>query len=143
LIVLSAGALSTPQILQRSGIGSSANLSSLGIRSISNLPSVGANYLDHNNCLGGSSRIEGGPDDTGDLIARGDPATLAPLMQEFASGKGPLAWNFVDAGAKLNPSPADLLQMGPAFQAYWNEFFAKNPDKPSVTMALLAMYPPF
>ncbi|PSJ56467.1 GMC family oxidoreductase [Pseudaminobacter soli (ex Li et al. 2025)] len=46
-VVLTAGAIATPQILQRSGIGDGAHLSSLGIEVVADLPGVGANYQDH------------------------------------------------------------------------------------------------
>jgi choline dehydrogenase-like flavoprotein len=46
-VILSAGALHTPQILQLSGIGDAGLLSSLGIEVVENLPGVGENYQDH------------------------------------------------------------------------------------------------
>lgn len=46
-VILSAGALHTPQILLLSGIGEQAHLTSLGIKTVVNLPGVGANYQDH------------------------------------------------------------------------------------------------
>ena len=46
-VILSAGALHTPQILQLSGIGSAVHLSSLGIEVVEDLPGVGENYQDH------------------------------------------------------------------------------------------------
>ncbi|CAG8949786.1 hypothetical protein HYFRA_00004109 [Hymenoscyphus fraxineus] len=45
--VLAAGAIFTPQILQLSGIGSSALLSTVGIEAVVDLPSVGQNLHDH------------------------------------------------------------------------------------------------
>jgi len=46
-VILSAGALHTPQILQLSGIGDAGLLSSLGIEVVEDLPGVGENYQDH------------------------------------------------------------------------------------------------
>lgn len=46
-VILSAGALHTPQILQLSGIGETAHLLSLGIDTVVDLPGVGWNYHDH------------------------------------------------------------------------------------------------
>lgn len=45
-VILSAGAIHSPAILQRSGIGPAALLKSLGVRVIADLP-VGENLLDH------------------------------------------------------------------------------------------------
>jgi len=46
-VLLSAGAIGSVQILERSGIGSAAHLSSLGIPVIADLPGVGENLQDH------------------------------------------------------------------------------------------------
>ena len=46
-VVLCGGAISTPQLLQLSGVGDSAHLASLGIRPVVDLPGVGANLQDH------------------------------------------------------------------------------------------------
>jgi choline dehydrogenase len=45
--ILSAGAIGSPAIMQRSGIGDAHELAELGIESISHLPGVGANLQDH------------------------------------------------------------------------------------------------
>ena len=46
-IVLTAGAIATPRILQLSGIGDATRLESLGIKIVADLPGVGENYQDH------------------------------------------------------------------------------------------------
>ncbi len=46
-MILSAGAVGTPQILQLSGIGNSAALQAVGIQSVADLKGVGANLQDH------------------------------------------------------------------------------------------------
>ena len=46
-VVLSAGAINSPTILQRSGIGDANDLNNLGIKVIKNLPGVGKNLQDH------------------------------------------------------------------------------------------------
>ncbi|KAL2820135.1 hypothetical protein BDW59DRAFT_181508 [Aspergillus cavernicola] len=46
-IIMAAGAVHTPKILQLSGIGSATVLSSLGIKQTINLPGVGENLQDH------------------------------------------------------------------------------------------------
>jgi choline dehydrogenase len=46
-VILTAGAIGSPQILQLSGIGAAADLKSKGVESIIDLPGVGANLQDH------------------------------------------------------------------------------------------------
>ena len=46
-VTLSAGAINSPAILMRSGIGPRAELEALGIKSVIDLPGVGRNLIDH------------------------------------------------------------------------------------------------
>lgn len=46
-VILSAGAINSPAILQRSGIGNGASLQAAGIEVLHHLPGVGANLHDH------------------------------------------------------------------------------------------------
>ena len=46
-IVVSGGAINTPQLLQLSGVGDAAELAELGIDSVVDLPGVGENMQDH------------------------------------------------------------------------------------------------
>lgn len=46
-VILAAGALHSPQILELSGIGDARVLTQLGIKTVVDLPGVGANYQDH------------------------------------------------------------------------------------------------
>jgi choline dehydrogenase len=46
-VILAAGAVHTPQLLQLSGIGPRAILESAGIETIVDLPGVGQNFQDH------------------------------------------------------------------------------------------------
>jgi choline dehydrogenase len=46
-VILTAGAVGSPQILQLSGIGNAADLKSKGVEPLVNLPGVGANLQDH------------------------------------------------------------------------------------------------
>jgi len=48
-VILSAGALNSPQILQRSGVGDADHLRSLGVGVVHDLPAVGRNLREHKN----------------------------------------------------------------------------------------------
>ena len=46
-VILAGGAINTPQLLQLSGVGPSADLAALGIDVVADLPGVGSNLQDH------------------------------------------------------------------------------------------------
>ena len=46
-VILCAGAIETPRLLQLSGVGEAAHLQSFGIKVVADLPGVGQNYQDH------------------------------------------------------------------------------------------------
>lgn len=46
-VILCAGAIETPRLLQLSGVGEAAHLQSFGIQVVADLPGVGQNYQDH------------------------------------------------------------------------------------------------
>jgi choline dehydrogenase-like flavoprotein len=46
-VIVAAGAVHTPQILQLSGLGDAARLKTFGIKSVVDLPGVGQNLQDH------------------------------------------------------------------------------------------------
>jgi choline dehydrogenase len=46
-VVLAAGSIGSPTILQRSGVGDGGRLAALGVESVRHLPGVGANLQDH------------------------------------------------------------------------------------------------
>ncbi|KAL1873986.1 hypothetical protein VTK73DRAFT_637 [Phialemonium thermophilum] len=56
-VIISAGAIHTPQILQRSGIGPAALLKEAGIPLVVDLPGVGYNFQDHGGGAGVSIRL--------------------------------------------------------------------------------------
>jgi choline dehydrogenase len=46
-VIVSSGAIASPQLLQRSGVGNADELRALGIHSVAHLPGVGENLQDH------------------------------------------------------------------------------------------------
>ena len=81
-VVLSGGAVNSPQLLMLSGIGPAADLESHGISVVTDLPGVGGNLQDHL-AAGAIWRTTG----TTDLYDAENPLRL--LQWQFA-GKGPL-----------------------------------------------------
>ncbi|KAH8764369.1 GMC oxidoreductase-domain-containing protein [Diaporthe sp. PMI_573] len=134
--VLSAGALGTPGILERSGIGNPDVLERAEVQVVATVPGVGENYLDHHimlypykTNLGPHETMDallGGRLDTGDLIAKNDPI---------------LSHNGVDVQCKLRPSAADIASLGLEFEAAWNKDFKDYPDKPMMMLSPVACFP--
>lgn len=135
LVVLSAGALGSPQVLERSGVGARDILEKAGVKCLVDLPGVGTNYQDHNLIMA-PYRIS--PDTgTHDNFLRGIPEVHAQAEKDFKGGKGDYATNYIDCGGKFRPSEAELKAMGPAFGKVWNEYFKDAPDKPVMFAALI------
>ena len=92
-IVVSGGAINTPQLLQLSGVGNAAELSTLGIDAVVDLPGVGENMQDHLEVyIQHSSKL---------------PVSLQPYLAKWRRpiiglqwlfGKGPGATNHFEAG---------------------------------------------
>jgi choline dehydrogenase len=102
-IVLSGGAINSPQLLMLSGVGPADHLVSLGIDVVADLPGVGANLHDHV-----LVRVEHSCKKpiTLQALTRLDRATVA-LVQALALGTGPAA-SFPLAGGMLVRSDPSL-----------------------------------
>jgi choline dehydrogenase-like flavoprotein len=93
-VILSAGAIGSPRLLQLSGIGPADHLRAAGVQVVHDLPGVGANLQDHLDlyviceCTG---------DHTYDGYARLDRTVWAGL-QYLAFGKGPVASTLFETG---------------------------------------------
>jgi choline dehydrogenase len=119
-VILSAGALRSPQLLMLSGIGPKAQLQRLGIDVNQDLPGVGKNLQDH---LHSRVRCE---------ITQ--PLTLAPLSDEQkaaalreyeAHRSGMLVSNFLEAGAFVKSDPEETI---PGLQLFF--LMTLSPDYP-------------
>lgn len=101
-VIVSAGALRSPQLLMLSGIGPKAELERVGINVRLNLPGVGKNLQDHPH-----TRVR---------CEITQPLTFAPLpeemkaaaLREYESTKtGALCSNFLEAGAFVKSEPSE------------------------------------
>jgi len=98
-IVVSAGALSTPAILMRSGIGPAAHLADCGIEVKRDVPAVGQNLLEHPSC------------------------GLIPFLKPFARQKGKFDYH-IPIGYRFSSGhdgcPAGDMHMNFVTRATWN-----------------------
>jgi len=110
-IILSAGAMQSPQLLMLSGIGDARMLSSIGIKPVHDLPGVGRNLHDHPDFIFGV-RVP-----STDLLGF-SPAGIARLVSESGryrrERRGMVTTNFAECGGFLRAlpdSPAPEFQL--------------------------------
>ncbi|KAF7331512.1 GMC oxidoreductase [Mycena kentingensis (nom. inval.)] len=129
LVVVSAGAMGSPLILERSGIGRKEVLEKFNIPVLQDLPGVGENYQDHPAVF--TPYYADTNTTTMDGIFRGDSEFIANTIEKYNKDRsGWLATNGVDAICKMRPRPDELAELGPEFQKYWDEVLKDHPDKP-------------
>jgi alcohol oxidase len=132
MVVVSCGALGTPLVLERSGIGNPEILKKAGIEVVSDLPAVGENYQDHHLITYPyySSLNE---DETLDGLVSGRLDATAAIQ----SNASILGWNAQDVTGKLRPTDAEVSELGAAFQAVWDKEYKENTNKPLLLTALV------
>lgn len=125
LVVLTAGTLSSPSILERSGIGSREVLDRAAIPVLHVLPGVGRELQDHQMivyCYKSNAR----PGETTECVLDG----TKNVTELIAKKDEILSWNGVDASAKIRPSEAEIDSMGPQFREAWDKSFKSAHTKP-------------
>ncbi|KAK3290341.1 GMC oxidoreductase-domain-containing protein [Chaetomium fimeti] len=140
-IVVSGGTMSSPLILQRSGIGDANKLRRAGVKPIVDLPGVGLNFQDHYLTFS-VYRAKPGTE-TFDDFARGDPEVQKRVFEEWnLKGTGPLATNGIEAGVKIRPTAAELKEFEswptPDFKDGWESYFKNKPDKPVMHYSVIS-----
>jgi choline dehydrogenase len=90
-VLLSGGAVNSPQLLMLSGVGPAAHLRSHDIEVVANVPDVGENLHDHP-----AAAILWHTKGTSDLV---DLAGTGALVRWKLTGRGPMASNIGEAGA--------------------------------------------
>ncbi|KAH8914837.1 GMC oxidoreductase, partial [Atractiella rhizophila] len=111
LVILSAGALASPLVLERSGIGKRNVLESAGIELKVENHGVGEKYASHHSFQASLYVFYRGPVDDKEL----------QLIDDTAVG--------VDAGAKLSMTGQEVQKTSPDFQKHWNRSIHPYPDR--------------
>lgn len=134
-IILSGGAINSPQLLMLSGIGDATHLKSLNIPVIHNLPGVGQNLQDHI----GTPNIYNTTKPISLLIAK----KLKSILQYLIFKNGPLTSNVAEAAAFVK-SNSDLnicdLQIHFSPIMYLNEGLTE-PTEHGFTLGPVLLYP--
>lgn len=125
MVIVACGALGTPAVLERSGVGTREVLEKAGVEMVADIPGVGENYQDHHlmvypylcslNERETLDALVGGRMDASELIKRKDPI---------------LGWNAMDATVKLRPTDEEVEALGPEFQKLWNKDYKDSPNRP-------------
>ena len=126
-VILAAGAINTPKLLQLSGIGDGPALQSHGIETRLNLPAVGKNLQDHL-CASFYYRANR-PTLNGSFGSLFGQAVLG--LQYLLTRKGPFAMSVNQAGAFLRGHPDDTR---PNIQLYFNPLSYRIPASPRAKM---------
>ncbi|TCD66632.1 hypothetical protein EIP91_001099 [Steccherinum ochraceum] len=128
-VIISAGSLGSPLILERSGIGASSVLKQNGVQQLVDLPGVGERYHDHQLVAGVYRTSE--EYDTMDALMRGDTEEREKWhAQWLKDGTGMMATNGIEAAAKIRPvSDEEVRSIGPEFEKKWKSHYADHPDR--------------
>ncbi len=102
-VILSAGALQSPQLLMLSGVGDKARLESLGIDVVHHLPGVGQNLQEHADVV---VAVESKKHDTLALSAREIVSKGFGLLKHFVGKKGTANSPIVESGGFIKLDPA-------------------------------------
>jgi choline dehydrogenase len=128
-VILSGGAINSPQLLMLSGIGPAQDLQALGLPVVVNNRNVGQNLNDHQG-INYTWRMKV---PTYNDILRPWWGKMLVGMKYFASGTGPLAKSINHAGGFFRTSP-DLAR--PNMQLYFQAFstlIPRNGERPLLT----------
>jgi choline dehydrogenase len=134
-VVLAAGSIGTPHLLQLSGVGPRASVEEAGVELVHELPGVGANLLDHlaNGVLARTTGVE--------TLASAE--SLRNLLNWVVRGRGPLTSNVAEAAAFVRTRPdastPDLELM--FLPVLFEEEGLKQPTEDGVTLAVVLLHP--
>ncbi|TFB01903.1 hypothetical protein CCMA1212_006347 [Trichoderma ghanense] len=110
-IILTAGTINSPRLLELSGVGDAKRLEKLGIDVVVDNPNVGENLQNHPLC--GLSFEARDDEKTMDGLARQDPAALQAAMAAYSQQLGPFASSGTNNAAQL-PFPGIQTAEGKA-----------------------------
>ena len=134
-VILSGGAINSPQILMLSGVGPADHLKALDIPVVADLPGVAENLQDH--------LLAGAQYECKQPISMATAETLKNFAGYLLFKKGPLSSNIAEAGAFLKTraelkAPDLELLIAPTY--YMNHGFS-NPEGHGFAIGIALMHP--
>jgi alcohol oxidase len=136
LVVVSCGAMGTPLVLERSGVGDPKVLAEAGVDVVAEVPGVGAEYQDHH-LLTYAYHSSLKPNESFDAVYSG----RQPVEELIANNDPILGWTAADVYSKVRPGDAEAAALGPAFAAAWERDYKNNPTKPLSMITSLNGFP--
>ena len=134
-VVLCAGAIETPRLMQLSGIGDTAHLSQHGISVVKHLPGVGMNYQDHL-----ETTVQGATKDPISFYGQDKGLRAAFHMAQYMLTRtGLLCSNVVESGGFIDVSGAGI----PDLQFHVLPFMVGWADRPPIEEHGIAIGPCF
>ncbi|RPA72823.1 glucose-methanol-choline oxidoreductase-like protein [Ascobolus immersus RN42] len=123
-VILAAGALQTPKVLQLSGLGGKSVLNAHGIKQLIDLPGVGFNLQDHPTAF--TAAIMTNPPAGGSLEDLNDPALNATAWETYVNEKsGPYT---IANGNTLGFIPLPQITDAKTKLAYLKNIFLQRPE---------------
>ena len=134
-VILSGGAINSPQLLMLSGIGAADELHKHGIDVVADLPDVGKNLQDH--LVTGAMHVSTKP------VSLAKAESIGNIVKYLLFRKGMLTSNVAEAGAFVRlragaPAPDIELIFGPTY--YMSHGFA-NPKGHGFTVGAILLHP--
>ncbi|KAK8115494.1 hypothetical protein PG984_011996 [Apiospora sp. TS-2023a] len=137
LVVASSGAVNTPLLLERSGVGEPKVLQRAGVPLVADLPGVGSGYEDHQ-LLGYPYLNNLSITDTLDGLVFG----LMDQSEDLKKKKlEMLGWNGKEMQSKIRPTDAEVAALGLVFQKAWDREYRNYPDKPLALLDVNGGFP--
>lgn len=133
MVIVTAGAFGSPNLLERSGVGDREVLQKAHVPLVAHLPGVGHGYQDHQASLY-TYKAEMPPEDSWESIYNG----TRQIPELLANNDKILSWNGVDASAKIRPTEAEADSLGPRFRQAWDQDFKDVRSKPLVSLILVS-----
>jgi choline dehydrogenase-like flavoprotein len=139
-VILAAGAIATPKLLQISGVGPARHLSSLGVPVVADSPQIGENLVDHRAVMMQFDVARGSDNDE----FRGWRLYWNMLRQQVF-GDGPMSRCSFEVGVRLKSRPhvkhPDMQYfMGPFRQDYSKPVIAMA-ETPGASVGMVALRP--
>ncbi|RSM19138.1 hypothetical protein CDV31_002059 [Fusarium ambrosium] len=131
LVLAACGALGSPLLLERSGIGASYRLNKIGIPVVSNLPGVGENLQDHHLLLY-PYKTSLAPGDTIDDVLSGRVTAEEAIKKDYCHR----AWNVGDVSSKLRPSQEEVDAIGGEFKKLYDRDYKEQVERPLILCAV-------